>query len=109
LCSIGSAACHTVKRDVFETGKLADAVKERFGSDSGTDSDEIEKAWSLLYAALVPFVTLEETIPAWASTLDCTSATDEDNETDLTSQLVKNIIQGVYCSVQSSVTLASKE
>lgn len=54
LCSIGSAACHTVKRDVFETGKLADAVKERFGSDSGTDSDEIEKAWSLLYAALVP-------------------------------------------------------
>jgi hypothetical protein len=107
VCSIDSAACDTVKRDVFETGKMTGAVKERFASDPG--ADEIEKAWSRLYAALVPFVTMEETIPTWTSTLDCTALTDEDNETDLTSQLVKNIIQGVYCGVQSTVVLVVKE
>jgi hypothetical protein len=107
VCSIDSAACDTVKRDVFETGKMAGVVKQRFGLDPG--ADEIEKAWSRLYAALVPFVTMEETIPAWTSTLDCTALTDEDNETDLTSQLVKNIIQGVYCGVQSTVVLVVKE
>jgi uncharacterized protein (UPF0333 family) len=98
VCSTDSAACDIVKRDVFETTKLAGATKAY--------SDNIAKAWSRLYEDLVPFVTMKEALPTWASTLDCTTTAEDTNESDVTGLLVQNILQGVYCAVQSSGSLA---
>jgi hypothetical protein len=106
VCSTDSAACDSVKRQVLETTKLAGAAKAY--------SDDIAKAWSRLYEALVPLVTMKETRPTWASTIDCTTTVttvveDTADESDVIDLLVRNILQGVYCAVQSSGSLAAEQ
>jgi hypothetical protein len=108
VCSTDSAACDVVKREVFETTKLNGAANAK--------SDGIAKAWSRLYEALVPFVTMDETLPAWASMLDCTATTvttdhveKDANKSDVTGSLVQNILRGVYCAVQSTGFLAAEK
>jgi hypothetical protein len=104
VCSADSAACDRVKREVLETTKLAGATKAY--------SDDIAKAWSRLYESLVPFVTMTETLPTWTSVLDCTTTTttviEDTDESDVTGVLVRNILKGVYCAVQSSGSLAAE-
>jgi hypothetical protein len=102
VCSTDSAACDSVKREVLETTKLAGATKAY--------SDDVGKTWSWLYEALVPFVTLKETLPTWASMLDCstivTTVVEDIDDSEVTGLLVQNIVRGVYCAVQSSGSLA---
>jgi hypothetical protein len=104
ICSTDSAACNCIKIEVLETAKLAGATKAY--------SDGIAKAWSRIYESLVPFVTMKKTLPTWASVLDCsstgTTVTENRDEFDVTELLVRNIIKGVYCAIQSSGSLAAE-
>jgi hypothetical protein len=55
-------------------------------------------------------VTLKETLPTWASMLDCstivTTVVEDIDDSEVTGLLVQNIVRGVYCAVQSSGSLA---
>jgi hypothetical protein len=51
-----------IARDVLETTKLAGATISHSG--------DIVKAWSRLNEALVPFVTMKETLRTWTSMLE---------------------------------------
>jgi hypothetical protein len=104
ICSTNSAVCNCIKREVLETTKLAGATKAY--------SDGIGKAWSRIYESLVPFVTMKETLPIWTSELDCTSTAttviENKDEFEVTELLVRNILKGVYCAIQSSGSLAAE-
>jgi hypothetical protein len=85
LCS-PPAGIATIKRELLQTTKLrvAGATKDYSG--------DIAKAWSYLYEALVPFVTMKETQPTWTSMQDCPTTVEDTDESDLTGLLAQNIL-----------------
>jgi hypothetical protein len=56
----------------------------------GADPAKIEKGLESPLCGANSFATIEETVPAWTLTPGCKTATDEDNETDMTRRLVEN-------------------